>query len=86
WDRLGCGVTFASGGGWPGVGDWGYEPRGGRVAMRRWWVVLVGVLAVVVAGLAVPTAAGAAAQHGGDRIMVASATFADPADWGLLHG
>ncbi len=54
--------------------------------MRRWWVVLVGVLAVVVAGLAVPTAAGAAAQHGGDRIMVASATFADPADWGLLHG
>jgi hypothetical protein len=42
--------------------------------------VLLGVLAVVAGGLVVPAAAGAAAQHAGDRIMVASATFADPAD------
>lgn len=48
--------------------------------MRRWWVVLVGALAVLAGSLAVPATAGAAAEQSGQRLTVAMATFADPAD------
>lgn len=48
--------------------------------MRKGWLALVGALALVAGAFGAPAVGAAPAEHSGDRILAAFATFADPAD------